>query len=314
VISVRLFVQTSILASLFLAFNPSYVICAQGAGSSEAVSIYLTAHDEKGRAVLDLKPEDFRVADNGNNRTIVELITPDKTPRLTIGVLFDVSESESVMIPQNAEADLRVFFKSTFRPGDRAFVGEFGLSFRPLSAFSDDPAYLASSVSAASKAHGQTAFYDAVLAVLMHQLAGVEGRKALVILSDGKSNAGHVSMSQSIEALRRDDITVYTILVDPPHVGPTGKAPVILFPKYVEGFDPMVVFPKVTGGFEEFGNDDKQLIEAFGRIAESLRSTYEVICAAGPSDHDGKFHKLKLKMNRKGTQIFAPDGYYAHNN
>jgi VWFA-related protein len=315
VIPIRPLVQSFVLVFLSVGLSPAYTSSGQINGSSATISFSLVAHDGKGRVIQDLKSEDIRVTDNGNERTVIDLISPDKASTLTLGILFDVSGSESVMIPQNAQADLLGFLKGTFRPGDRAFVGQFGMSFSPLSAFSDDPVYLASTVSSASKAHGQTAFYDSVLAVLMQQFTRVEGRKALVILSDGESNAGHVSMNQAADELRRHDVTVYTILVSrPPYVSPTGKAPVVLYPKYVEGFDPMVVFPKVTGGSEEFGNDDKQLIEAFGRIAESLRTTYEVICAASASDRDGTFHKLKLKINRKGAQLLVRDGYYAPRN
>jgi VWFA-related protein len=290
------------------------MVAGQSIGSSKGVSFSLVGRDAKGHVIQDLKPGEIQVKVDGKERTVVELVTPDRAPALMIGAIFDVSASEDIMIVQNAQADLLRFFRCALRPGDRAFVGEFGESIRQLSTISDDPVYLASSVSSASKAHGKTALFDAVSAVLKHQFANVEGRKAVVILSDGDSNADHVSMKQVIEALKRDNAIIYTILINPPRIGLTGKAPIVLYPKYVSGFDPMVVFPEVTGGSEEVSNDDTQLVEAFNRIAMALRTTYTVICLADSSDHNGKLHKIKVKINRKGAQALARDSYYAPQN
>jgi VWFA-related protein len=290
------------------------MVAGQGIGSSKRVSFSFVGRDAKGQVIQDLRPGEIQVKVDGKERTVVELVTPEKAPALLIGAIFDVSASEDRMIVQNAQADLLGFFRCALRPGDRAFVGEFGESIRQLSTISDDPVYLASSVSSASKAHGKTALFDAVAAVLNHQFANVEGRKAVVILSDGDSNADHVSMKQVIEALKRDNAIIYTILINPPRTVLMGKAPLVLDPKYVSGFDPMVVFPEVTGGSEEVSNDDTQLVEAFNRIAMALRTTYTVICLADSSDRNGKLHKIKVKINRKGAQAFARDSYYAPQN
>jgi VWFA-related protein len=295
-----------ILIVLFLGLSAPGGVSGQSVGGSETISFSLIVFDARGKAIQNLKSADIRVAVDGKERRLVELITPDKEPVLTIGAIFDVSGSQDLMVPQNVQADLLEFFKNTLRPVDRAFVGEFAESFRQLSSISDDPVYLASSVLSASKPHGKTALFDAVSSILTHQFTGMEGRKAMVVLSDGDSNAGRVSMKNTIDELRRDDVIVHTIFVAGRDGGISHRYGGSNVPP---GFEPMFLFPQLTGGLNEMGNDDKQLIEAFRRIAEALRTTYTVICAAEPSDHNGKPHKVKIKINREGAQAFARDSY-----
>src|SRR5262249_18368352 len=129
---------------------------------------------------------------------------------LNIGLLVDTSGSVWNKLRFEREAATK-FFYSTLRPRqDKAFVMAFDSSPELLQEYTDNPEILQHAVEHMI-AGGSTSLYDAVSQAAVHQSAGGNGRRVLIILSDGFDNASHIDLPAALETVQKNDVVIYTI-------------------------------------------------------------------------------------------------------
>jgi Ca-activated chloride channel family protein len=148
-----------------------------------------------------------------------------------------------------------------------------------------------------------TAFYDAIFYSVTEKLAKENGRRALLLFSDGEDNSSSHNMMTTIETAQAENVPVYAIRY-------TEKQHGKLTARNKYGISVMDRIAKETGGahIDAESTDPRNY---FRQIAEELRTSYEL--AYYPKDplKDDTFRKIVLKPKRDGLTVRAKTGYFS---
>jgi VWFA-related protein len=277
------------------------------------VNLFVTVRDKKKSVVTDLKQEDFKIAEDGQDQKIAFFSKEVKLP-ITMGLLLDTSGSEQSMLSSIQDAGSR-FFRRVLRKGDEAMVMSFASDVDLLSDFTDDGGQLDRAIHSArisipdqgmrggnpgpigSRQITGTALYDAIYLACGEKLTSETGRKALVIVTDAQDEGSKVRLEEAIEAAQRTDTVIHVLLVIDPRFG--GNR--MVGQKLADD----------TGGRVIFVSSERRLEEAFDTISEELRSQYTLGYYPTNTSHDGKFRKIKVEMSNHDLHVLARRGYYA---
>jgi VWFA-related protein len=274
------------------------------------VNLFVTVRDKSKRIVTDLKQDDFKVAEDGQDQKIA-FFSKEVTLPITLGLLMDTSGSEQYMLGAIQDG-ASSFLNRVMRKGDEAMVMSFDLDVDLLADFTDDRSQLNRAIHKAQINTGGggitpgtlpsggakgTNFYDALYLACNEKLSTEAGRKAIVVLTDAEDNGSKVRVEEAIEAAQRTDTVVHILLVYDPHYGANSS-----------------IAKKITdetGGRMIVVNSEKHLQEAFDQISEELRSQYTVGYYPSNSARDGKFRKIKVDLANHDLKVLARKGYYA---
>ena len=267
---------------------PSYI----SEVSVDAVELYTTVSD-KGRPVSGLLASNFKVFEDGAIQKIESFEYVKNLP-LAIGVMVDTSASMLESLPEAEQAAMG-FLDYSIGPKDRAFTVSFDNEPYLLTKLTNRKDKLFRSF-AGMRAEGSTALYDAVVYGL-YQFTGVKGKKALVILTDGKDTASKFDFETALDYVRRSGIAVYGIGLK------------------ISGSDLDVKYKlnklaQVSGGQTFYIDSAKNLDAIYHQINEELRSQYLLTYySTNPAGKD-KWRKVEVKVEPTTLQARTLSGYY----
>jgi Ca-activated chloride channel family protein len=278
------------------------------------VSVAFVARDASGALVNNLTQDDVEVLEDAIPQKIAFFSRSADVP-LTLGLVVDASGSQDHFSKQHKN-DLEVFFKDVLGPKDRVFLVGFGNHIRLVSDFSQSGGDLLEQWKQYQKSTGRfpelgpredrdlgTAFYDSIYYSVTEKLAQENGRRAILLFSDGEDNSSSHNMMTAIETAQRENVVVYAIrYTDKEHGKLTARN------KY--GISVMDRVARETGG----AHIDAETTDAhiyFRQIAEELRTSYEL--GYYPTDplKDDSFRKIVIKPKRDGIKVRAKTGYFS---
>ena len=259
--------------------------------ATKVVSVYTTV-TEGGRLVPGLTREDFEILDNGKPQALT-VFSDDILP-ITVVVMLDTSGSMTANIP-TLKAGAEQFFIRLFR-GDRARLGAFNDRIQWVSPRTGDRDALIASLQDVDFGNS-TRLYDA-LGASLDELAGVEGRKVVLVFTDGDDMTSRMRFSTVLDRAQVDEVMVYAI-------GLSGMA-------YGQRTKPASSLKKLAsetgGGYFELSRAD-QLTSTFTRVALELHSQY--VLGFTPQSLDGKTHTLEVRVKKPGMTARARKSYVA---
>ena len=281
------------------------------------VNVLVTARDKHGRYVQDLTREDFEIQEDGNTQEITYFTRETEAP-LSLGMLVDTSGSQSDVLEQERIAAVN-FLAEVLRPDrDTACVLSFDGRVLKIQDMTSSLPKLENALeildlrnprfrnagrnplSKQGRSYAGTRLFDVVFLASEEILLHRDGRKAVILLSDGVDAGSAVNRKQAIAAAQKADTAVFSIRIFDPDVG-GGR----------EGPDVLRRLAKETGGSYYDVNHGQPLEEVFRDIEEALRSQYSIGYVSDRDPKPGKFHKLKVRTKRKGIKLQARTGYYA---
>jgi Ca-activated chloride channel family protein len=243
--------------------------------------------------VTDLKQANFSIFESGQPQKITSFNYASNLP-ISAGVLIDHSGSMKPRMEQAKSAAVE-FFKRIMKPGDRAFVTGFAFDAKSITPFVTDVASLESQVRAIPDADGGTALYDAIVTGL-YRFRTLQGRKALIILTDGEDTTSHTDYDEMLMYARSARVPLYFIGVG---LG--------LFD--ASGTSKMKALAAETGGIAYFIHDIKQIGETYAQLDKDLRSQYLVAYDTKSSTTDRTYRKVDVKVDRPGTTVRTIRGF-----
>lgn len=290
----------------------------------DLVTVPCSVIDRQGALVQDLKREDFLLSDNGVSREIKQLWRDIDLP-LTVGLIVDVSGSQTGLVEKHKKT-MAEFLTRVLGDRDRAFLVTVGPDVRLVTDVTGSAEELRRGVDAIDsrqsageqfgepchgrrgrKRHGcgGTALWNGVWASARLKLKTLEGRKALVIVSDGLDTGSTHSLVEAIEAAQGADTVVYAIKYVSPMVA---FSPAIgLITVLSRG---MKRLAEETGG-EQFAAPKGGPGEIFTRIEQELRSQYVLAFSPSENARDGKYHRVAVSLRRPDLKVRARQGYFA---
>jgi VWFA-related protein len=337
------------------------------------VVLPVTVRDKHGALVTSLKMSDFTLTEDGRPQTIKSFTRESNLP-FRLGLLVDTSRSVSgameserkaagkfvdLMLPADPKAATK---------GDQAFLIHFDREVELLEDFTnsrdrlhhelDDMGPTRASQDrtqgpetsgddrgdyGGGRGQGQgrggrggTQLYDAIYLASDELMRPKDGRKALVVFSDGVDRASKETLNDAVDAADRANVAVYTIYFKGEQEGGQGGYPGMGggrrggmggggYPggggrrgggggQTEPGVDGKKIMEKIatrTGAryFEAKKKDN--LEEIYGQIAEELRGQYLLTYTPDLVDKEGGFHKIALKADKDDFVVVTREGYYA---
>lgn len=178
--------------------------------NASLVTVPVSVLDRDGRFIGGLRQEDFRVLEDGVEQRIA-YFAPVEQP-FTVALVIDTSGSTRFRLEDIQDA--AIAFLDQLSPADRVIVISFDDSVRVLSEATSDRNRLRAAVRQ-TRTGGGTRLYDAVDLVINQQLGRVQGRKAVVLFTDGvDTTSKRASYQSTLEEAVELDAMIYPIQYD----------------------------------------------------------------------------------------------------
>ncbi len=256
----------------------------------DLVELYTTVLDRQGRPVPSgLEAQDFVVTEDGARQKIVRFERVTDLP-IHAAVAIDVSASMEKSL-EKAQAAAVQFLQGTVRPKDRAAVITFNDHPALAVKFTRDLRTLAGGL-AGLKAERGTALYDSLI-FSFYNFNGLKGRRAILLLSDGKDEGSRFTFEEALEFARRAGVTVYAI----------GLGEDVEKRKLAR-------ISEDTGGRAFFPKGAEELAGIYATIQEELRSQYLIAYQSTTTRTDPGFRVVDLKVGKSGLEAKTIRGYY----
>jgi VWFA-related protein len=335
------------------------------------VVLPVTVRDKKGALVTSLKIGDFTLAEDGRSQTIKSFSRETSLP-FRLGLLVDTSPSISGAMNEERKAAGK--FVDTMLPEkpnptpDQAFLIHFDREVELLEDFTasreklhreledmgptrrgrSDPQGPETSGDDRDSGRprggrGGTQLYDAIFLASDELMKPKDGRKALVVFSDGVDRGSKETLNDAVDAADRAGLAIYTIYFKGEQERGGGSFPGSGgrhgggwpggggggypgggggYPggggkhggDKESGVDGKKIMEKIaarTGGRYFEAKKKDSLEEIYGQIAEELRGQYLLTYTPDMVDKEGGFHKIVLKANKDDLTVATREGYYA---
>lgn len=270
--------------------------------SVDLVNVLCSVFDKNTKSfVTALGREDFSIFEDGQRQEIKNFARETNLP-LTLAMLVDTSGTVTPKLKFEQDAATS-FFQNVMKEKDRAMLIEFDSSVTLLQDFTNDPNKMAKQIQKL-KTGGNTALFDAVHVACDQKLIRESGRKAMIILSDGKDNGSRTSMRQAIEMAVRAESTIFAVSVSKGGFFGTGE-------DTKEGDAVLEELARETGGKVFFPFKVEELEDAFRQINQELRSQYSLGYVSTNTNRDGAYRKIEIKVPNKNLRLNYRKGYYA---
>jgi Ca-activated chloride channel family protein len=277
-------------------------------------TVTFTVRDANGALVDSLTKDDFEIVEDTVPQKITYFARSADSP-LTLGLIVDASGSQERFAKKH-QGDLEVFLKEVLAAKDRVFLVGFGNHIRLVNDFSHSSGELMESwkryekdtqkfpeIGPSESRDLGTAFYDSIYYPVTEKLGKEDGRKALLMFSDGEDNSSSHDMMTAIEIAQGANVVVYTIRY-------TEKKHGKLTARNQYGIRVMDRIAKETGG-AAIDTEVTNPHTYFHQIAEELRSSYELAYYPTNATKDGSFRKIVIRAKRDGLKLRSKTGYFS---
>ncbi|HKS09327.1 MAG TPA: VWA domain-containing protein [Pyrinomonadaceae bacterium] len=303
------------------------------------VTVPVSVLDRQGRFVPNLDKKDFRVFENGVEQPIA-FFEPTEKP-FTVALLLDTSASTRFHLWEIKEA--AVAFAKQLRPQDRVLVVAFSDEVLLLTEATSDLNVVSEVIDVNANAGSSTRLYDAVNLVINERLNKIQGRKAIVLFTDGVDTSSYLATYQStLREAEELDALIYPIQYDTTDYmramqgagsvtvttttnGPFGTSssqtvygapnngqplPGTSKADYERANNYLIAMAERTGGRLHKANNTTQLAQAFSSIAEELRRQYSIgyYPQNGTGQSDDR-RQIKVSVDRSNVAVRARNSY-----
>jgi Ca-activated chloride channel family protein len=269
----------------------------------DLVNFGVTVVDRKGNLIRGLIPGDFELLEEGKAQTIrffLEGEKGDTPPPLHIGLLFDTSGSmgEDIKLARTAA----VKFVKKLPAAEDVTLVDFDTEVRVARYSQAEMPRLIERIRM-RRPDGWTALYDAI-GIYMNGAQDQDGRKVLVLYTDGGDTRSSVTWSDVLDMLKASDVTIYAVGFLEHQLASTRSDQRMRLEQLA----------RTTGGTAHFPYDADQLDAVYDRIVEELSARYTLGYLSTNERADGHWRDVKIRVRRpdlKDLKVRTRAGYFA---
>jgi Ca-activated chloride channel family protein len=262
------------------------------------VNLYINVTDEHGAIVGGLNKEDFALSEDGEPQKIVIFERNTELP-LTMALAIDTSGSVKHDLPEEVRAAKR-FTRALLRPIDRMSLYEFQTEVREVVPYTNSRSQIDRGLEDLQIGPA-TALYDAIY-LASQSLAHYNGRKVLVLISDGGNTVKGVSFQTALEAAERADVMIYS-LIDVPIEASAGRD--------LGGEHALITLSEQTGG-RYYYVEQAGLANTFAQLSADLRTQYLLGYYPQRKRQREGYRQISVTMSGKQNyQLHYRAGYFA---
>ena len=333
----------SIIALVFVCWPSAIFVSAQEDQSiklqATLVSVPVIVSDRQGRYMGGLKMSDFTLYKDRVQQTIAAFDSVEEP--INVALLLDTSKSTSNVLDEIKDA--ATDFLKTLRPQDRAMVVSFDYEAHVLCALTSDRKALERAVKKAEIGfYPGTTLRDAIVKVTSESFKEIKGRKAIVLLTDGKDHGSRINETELLDSAAESDAMIYSIfygtglgrafddrprdrfpgrrggggwrrrggVFDPPQMPERRRRRERMEQKNEDAAEFLNELSEVSAG-RFYSSEVADLKDTFNQIAEELRHQYRLGFYASDDNHDGSVHRLTVQVARPGAVVRARNSYRA---
>ena len=265
------------------------------------------------RSVADLRKEDFLLYEDSQEQQI-EQFSSTEAP-FSVLLLLDISGSTEEFIDD--VKDSAIHFIRGMRRDDRIAVAAFNSDVQMVHPFTSDRHRLERSIRRIREGGG-TAFYDALEVCVGDYMYGEEGRKAIVVFTDGvdgqlirqRRSGSRTPFRELYRDIQESESIIYTIFLDTRDRGGRGDREA-----YATAMEQMRMIADQTGGRFYDPRHVGELPLMFQEIADDLRVQYLLAYNSTNLEKDGAWRKIRVRIaDRPDAVARTRQGYYAPQN
>jgi len=264
------------------------------------VNIFVNVTDKNGAIIGKLTKDDFAVFEDNRPQQIALFERQSEVP-LNLTLAIDTSGSVRKDLDEEANA-ARHFAHDILRPQDQMSVLEFATDVTQLTPFTNNLSQIDHGLSEL-RSDWATALYDAIC-LGSQGLGKRQGRKVLVLVSDGDDTAKSSTYAQAVEAALRNEVMIYS-LIDVPIEASAGRD--------LGGEHALITLSEETGG-KYFYVGEGGLDKAFAQVSDDLRTQYLIGYYPQHQAPGLNFHRVVVTIPRAAADEFNvrnKAGYYA---
>lgn len=328
------------------------------------VVLPVTVRDKKGALVNDLSKDDLTLSQDGRPQTI-KTFSRETTQPMRVGLLVDTSHSVNGAMTEERKAATQLVdavLPAAGNTKDQAFLIHFDREVELLEDFTNSREKLDRELEDmgptkqerydnqgpettgddrdrnANRQHGHngTQLYDAIYLASDELMKTKDGRKILVLFSNGADRGSKETLNDAIDAADHANLEVYTIFFKGqqdrsdsefpgqhrrpgmgggwPGSGGGGGGRRDPEPTSAAGVDGKKIMQQIatrTGGHAFEAKKPADLEAIYKLIDEEIRAQYLLTYTPDKADDEGGFHKVELKAKKEDLSVSAPEGYYA---
>jgi Ca-activated chloride channel homolog len=302
------------------------------------VTVPVSVLDRDGRFISDLRREQFNVFENGVEQKVAYFESTEKP--FTVALLLDTSGSTFFHLWEIKQAAIN--FAKQLRPQDRVLIVTFDRLVMLLTEATNDLNVVTEVIERNAITGFATRLYDAIDLVIKARLNKIDGRKAIVLFTDGVDTASYQATFQStvreveeldaliypiqydttdfVDAQTRTNTTIVTTTVRSKNFPTQSSSQAIYGTPKASGPGTSIGDYKLadqylhqlatkTGGRLYVANDPTQLSNAFSKIAEELRHQYSLGYYPQTTLQGGERREIKVHVDQPNVAVRARDSY-----
>jgi Ca-activated chloride channel family protein len=304
------------------------------------VTIPVSVMDRDGRYIPNLQKEEFRVWEDGVEQEVAFFQSVDKP--FSVVLMLDTSPSTAFRLEDIQDA--AISFVNQLRSDDRVMVVSFNDDIKILSEFTTDRRKLERAIQRARTDDG-TRLYDAIDMVINQQLSRVQGRKAIVLFTDGvDTTSRRASYESNVMDAQELDALIYPVQYDTSEDMNAGNIQIIRpgdifgqilggiwgggrrggrggggggYPSrrgtargdYEVGNQYLLELANSTGGREYHADSLQNMSYAFANVAEELRRQYSIGYYPKRPPQPGQRRQIRVRARQPNLAVRARDSY-----
>jgi Ca-activated chloride channel family protein len=267
----------------------------------DLASFSVTAVDRKGEYLSELNAEDFEIIEDGQKQALKYFARGtdiENGPEMHVGLLFDTSGSMTEDIKLSRSAAIK--FLNTLSEAKDMTLVDFDTEVRVAKYGQRDFPRMVERIRGRVP-DGETALYDA-MGVYLDGASGDEGRKVLVLYTDGGDTRSTISFGDLMTLIRASDVTVYSVGFLEHSRG------------RIEERAHLQQIAEATGGQSFFPTTMKDIEASYDKVVAQIRAQYSLAYTSTNTKQDGAWRKVEIRVTRPdltGTKILARRGYFA---
>jgi VWFA-related protein len=277
----------------------------------DMVNLGVSVVDRKGSFLTNLEEKDFEVYEDGQKQALRFFVPCDAgtgqgdravpAAELHLGALFDISGSMEADIHLSRTAAIR-FLDALQEARDYTLV-EFDTQVRVARYSQSEFSRLIERIRSRKAESRMTALWDAT-GVYLDGAADQEGRKILVLYTDGGDNGSSIAFGDLLDLLKASDVTVHAI----------GFLENQSARDRIDQQSRLRRIAETTGGQAFFPVSVKDLDGIYAKIAAEIDAQYSMGYVSTSAKTDGAWRKVEIRVVRpdlKGAKVRARQGYFA---
>lgn len=269
------------------------------------VHVIASVRTQSGDLVGNLGKTDFEILDNGVRQDISVFARQADQP-LSVALMIDTSGStaKDLKFETESAAQFLHVLLTEGRPEDSVALYSFNYDITEQQRFTHNHQALETRLKGllkGLKGEAGTSLYDAVY-YAARALEPREGRKIIVVITDGGETTSSRDIKQALEAVQLADAVIYPLVIVP-ITNDAGRN--------IGGEHALTIMAERTGGRTFLPTGSSELDRAFSDLLNELRTQYVL----GFYPHDvpltsNRFHSLEVRVKAPGLRVSARNGYY----